>query len=99
LNEDSKNFLPKGKKKPKKKKSRSINKLNFNDEEKAEQIPLSARIMAVLDVYNALTTDRPYRKALTKEKSIDILEKGKGSRFDSYVVEMFIKILMEEKNE
>jgi len=63
---------------------------------KGEETPLSARVLSILDVYNALTTDRPYRKALTKEKVINILEERKGTQFDPDITDVFIKILREE---
>jgi HD-GYP domain-containing protein (c-di-GMP phosphodiesterase class II) len=50
--------------------------------------------MAVLDVYNALTTDRPYRKALTKEKALVTLKEGKGTQFDPYILEVFINKIL-----
>jgi len=58
-----------------------------------ENIPLGARILAVVDAYDAMKSDRPYRKALTEETVIQELKRGSGSQFDSQVVEVFLEIL------
>ncbi len=55
-----------------------------------DQIPLSARLFAVADVWDALTSDRPYRKAWTEEKALDYILKNKGKHFDPQVVELFL---------
>ncbi len=54
-----------------------------------EAIPLGARIVAVADAFDAMTTDRPYRKALALEKAWEILREGAGSQWDAAVVEAF----------
>ncbi len=56
-----------------------------------EDIPLYGRICAVADVFDALTTDRPYRGALPVEKAREILADGKGSHFDPELVDLFIE--------
>lgn len=60
---------------------------------KGKQIPLSARIFAVVDVWDALTSDRPYRKAWPKEKAIEYIKEQKGKHFDPGVVNVFITII------
>ncbi|OVE75267.1 hypothetical protein BVX98_07955 [bacterium F11] len=55
-----------------------------------EEIPLGARIVAILDAWGAMTSDRPWRKALTTEKALDEIRKGAGTQFDPNVVEAFI---------
>jgi HD-GYP domain-containing protein (c-di-GMP phosphodiesterase class II) len=60
---------------------------------KKEEIPIGARIIAVADAYDAMTTDRPYRKALSKEEAIRRLKEGSGTQFDPKVVKAFLKIL------
>jgi HD-GYP domain-containing protein (c-di-GMP phosphodiesterase class II) len=55
-----------------------------------EEIPLSARIFAVVDVFDALTADRPYKKAMPLEQALSILEKGAGNHFDPHIVHTFI---------
>lgn len=60
---------------------------------KAEQIPLGARILAVADAYQAMTSDRPYRKALPQEVAISELEKGKDRQFEAKLVDVFVAVL------
>lgn len=60
---------------------------------KGEDIKLGARIMAVADSFDAMITDRPYRKALTREEAIAELKNNSGTQFDPKVVEAFLKIL------
>jgi PAS domain S-box-containing protein len=57
------------------------------------QIPLAARIFAVVDVYDALTSDRPYRKAWTKQKTLDYLRENVDLQFDKTVFEKFEQII------
>ena len=61
-----------------------------------EAIPLPARIIAVADAYDAMVSDRPYRKALLKEEAIEVLKTNAGTQFDPKVVEIFIKYLNEQ---
>lgn len=56
---------------------------------KGESIPLESRIISVADVYDSLTSDRPYRKAMSPYEAKEIIEKGSGSDFDPGVVEAF----------
>jgi len=58
-----------------------------------EQIPLEARIVAVVDVFDALTSNRPYRLAFTLEAALGVLRDGCGSQFDAEVVSAFERIL------
>ena len=55
-----------------------------------EQIPLHARIFSVIDNWDALTTDRPYRKAWPREKAIHYLREQSGKKFDPTIVDVFI---------
>ncbi|MFH2040753.1 MAG: HD domain-containing phosphohydrolase [Chloroflexota bacterium] len=59
---------------------------------KGEQIPLAARLFAVVDVYDALTSDRPYRKAWTKEKALKHIREQSGKHFDPKVVDAFFRL-------
>lgn len=59
---------------------------------KGEEIPLSARIMAVADVFDALVAERIYKKPFTYEKAMDIITEGAGKHFDPVVVKAFTKI-------
>lgn len=61
-----------------------------------QQIPLSARIFAVVDVWDALTSDRPYRQAWTKEKALDYIRAMAGRHFDPEVVDLFLKLGVEK---
>lgn len=65
---------------------------------KGEEIPLGARIVSVIDVYHALISDRPYRKALSQEEAIRIIKEERGRKFDPEVVDAFLKILKREKS-
>ncbi len=62
---------------------------------KGEQIPLSARLFAVVDVYDALTSDRPYRSAWTRSQAIEYLREQSGKLFDPQVVAYFLELLNE----
>jgi putative nucleotidyltransferase with HDIG domain len=56
---------------------------------RGEEIPLESRIITVADVYDALTSDRPYRKAITPFDAKEIIMKGSGTEFDPVVVRAF----------
>ncbi|MGD0611921.1 MAG: HD domain-containing phosphohydrolase [Anaerolineales bacterium] len=58
---------------------------------KGEQIPLSARIFSVVDVWDALTSDRPYRKAWAENAALEYIQAQSGISFDPKVVDMFLK--------
>lgn len=60
---------------------------------KGEAIPFTARILAVADVYDALTSTRSYREAWTHEKAIGVITKDSGTHFDPAVVEVFLRII------
>lgn len=60
---------------------------------KGEQIPLAARIFAVVDVWDALTHDRPHRKAFTEAQALDYIREQSGRHFDPRVVEAFLRLL------
>ncbi len=57
-----------------------------------DSIPIGAKIIAVADVYDALTTDRPYRKALSPIEGKEEIIKGSGTHFDPEVVKCFVKV-------
>jgi PAS domain S-box-containing protein/putative nucleotidyltransferase with HDIG domain len=61
------------------------------------QIPLAARIFAVVDVWDALISNRPYRKAFTKVKAAEFVRKNGGILFDPQVVNAFFKLVADEK--
>ncbi|STQ89617.1 response regulator [Iodobacter fluviatilis] len=59
---------------------------------KGDEIPLSARLMAVADVYDALVSKRVYKEAFSHEKSVAIILEGKGKHFDPDLIDGFIKV-------
>jgi putative two-component system response regulator len=56
------------------------------------EIPLQARIMSIIDVYDALVSERPYKKALTHEKAVEIILEESGRHFDPSIVDVFRSI-------
>lgn len=62
---------------------------------KGEEIPLGARILSVVDYYDALTSDRPYHKAMTHEAALALLQQEAGRALDPAVVQMFVKMAAE----
>jgi putative nucleotidyltransferase with HDIG domain len=71
----------------------------YPDGLKGGEIPLGARIVAVVDVYHALTSNRPYRAAYDKEEALSIIKNGSGTQFDPAIVKAFISVIkqMEKK--
>ena len=64
---------------------------------KAKEIALGARIMAVADAYDAMVSERPYRKAYSKKGAIEELKKNSGTQFDPQVLKAFLKVLKKEQ--
>ena len=64
----------------------------YPDKLKGEEIPLAARIMAIADVYDALSTKRVYKDALPQEKCIQIIMENKGTQFDPVIADKFFEI-------
>jgi putative two-component system response regulator len=60
---------------------------------KGEEIPLAGRIIAIADVFDALTTERPYKKAWSVKDAVDLIEKNSGSHFDPNLVSLFREVL------
>src|SRR5256714_1128777 len=65
---------------------------------RAEQIPLVARIISVVDFYDATRCDRPYRKGMKREDSLALLQKMSGTSFDPKVVQFFVQHVTEFDN-
>jgi len=65
----------------------------YPDGLKGENIPLGARIIGVADAFGAMTTDRPYRKALSVAEAVKELKKFSGTQFDPHIVEIFLSML------
>ena len=62
-----------------------------------DDIPIGARIIAVVDAYVAMTTNRPYRRALSTAQAVDELRQGIGTHFDPVVCAIFLKLLFERR--
>ena len=62
---------------------------------KGEEIPLGARVLGVADLYDAMTSDRAYRKGLSKETVIEELKRVSGTQLDPGIAEVFIEMLMQ----
>jgi HD-GYP domain-containing protein (c-di-GMP phosphodiesterase class II) len=60
---------------------------------KGEQIPLFGRIIAVADVFDALTNDRPHRDRLPAGQAMQLIKEQKGSKFDPAVVDVFLEVM------
>lgn len=65
---------------------------------KGEEIPLECRIMVIVDAYDAMTNDRPYRKAMSREEALKELKRMAGNQFDPELVQLFTQTIMEEEN-
>jgi len=71
----------------------------YPDHLRGEETPLAARIVAVVDVWDALSTARPYKPALPQERVRGLLRKDRGSHFDAALVDLFLSLLDEEGEE
>jgi len=65
---------------------------------KGEEIPLLARIIAIVDTFDTMTSDRPHRKALTKKEALEYIRENAGTQFDPDLVALFLSILEEPKS-
>ena len=70
-----------------------VNGTGYPDGLKGDEIPLDARIMAVADAYDAMTSDRAYRKGMPHEKAIEIITSGAGTQWDAQCVEAFLGVI------
>lgn len=61
------------------------------------EIPIGARILAVADAYDAMTSNRAYRDALSHEQAIEILEEGAGTQWDAMIIKAFLEMLEDEQ--
>ena len=62
---------------------------------KGHDIPLLGRLMAIADVYDALISERPYKKAFTHERSVEIMKAGRGTHFDPALLDLFLEVTEE----
>src|SRR5260221_565035 len=60
---------------------------------KGQEIPLGARILSVVDCYDAVTSDRPYRPRMTRQQAEQVLRDRRGLMYDPWVVDAFLKIV------
>ncbi|MCL2187677.1 MAG: response regulator [Defluviitaleaceae bacterium] len=65
---------------------------------KANEIPLLGRIMAIIDVYDALVSERPYKKAYTHEHAMQIIKENRGTHFDPLITDVFDEIHLQFEN-
>jgi HD-GYP domain-containing protein (c-di-GMP phosphodiesterase class II) len=59
---------------------------------KGEEIPLGSRIVAVINAFDAMVSERPYRQPLSESQAVEELKRGAGSQFDPKVVEAFLRV-------
>ncbi|MEF3693003.1 MAG: HD domain-containing phosphohydrolase [Acholeplasmataceae bacterium] len=64
---------------------------------KGEEIPIRARIITIADSFDAMVSDRPYRKALSNEKALSEIKRCAGTQFDPKIAELFIELFKEER--
>lgn len=57
-----------------------------------EDIPLSARIVRIVDTYDSILSERVYRKAHSKEEALGYMKEGRGTKFDPYILDVFLKV-------
>ena len=62
-----------------------------------DEVPVAARLISAIDAYDAMTNDRPYRKAMTHEEALAELEHGSGTQFDPAVVEALKAVLHDRR--
>ncbi len=71
----------------------------YPDQLKGDEIPLTARILAVVDCFDSIREDRPFRRGMTTEEATALLQRGAGNHFDPQVVELFLKNLRRFESE
>jgi putative nucleotidyltransferase with HDIG domain len=66
----------------------------YPDGLRGDEIPLGARVLAVVDCYDALTSDRPYRRELPHETAIAMIREGRGKMYDPQIADAFLSLLV-----
>jgi diguanylate cyclase (GGDEF)-like protein/putative nucleotidyltransferase with HDIG domain len=67
----------------------------YPDGLRGEQIPMTARIISVVDCFDSVREDRPFRRGMTRDEAVALLLRGSGTHFDPHVIELFIEHLAE----
>jgi putative nucleotidyltransferase with HDIG domain len=67
----------------------------YPDGLQGEEIPITARILSVVDCFDAVREDRQYRKGMTRQEAIDLVMQGRGTQYDPYIVSTFVRNLPE----
>jgi energy-coupling factor transport system substrate-specific component len=65
----------------------------YPDSLRADEIPFEAKIISVVDVFNALTSDRPYRETLDRDGAFEVIQGASGSQLDSELVGLLRKVV------
>ena len=63
-----------------------------------EEIPLEARMLSIIDTYDAMTSDRPYRKAVCSEAALAEIRRCAGTQFDPELVAIFVNLIEQEQS-
>jgi len=71
----------------------------YPDGLKGEDIPITARIMAIVDCFDSVREDRPFRSGMTRDEAVALLSKGAGTHFDPKIVELFVQNLAKFETE
>ncbi|HHU78290.1 MAG: HD-GYP domain-containing protein [Caldicoprobacterales bacterium] len=71
----------------------------YPDNLSGDQVSIDAYILAVIDAYDAMTSDRPYRKAMSKQKAMDIIREERGRQFHPQIADILLSILEQEEDE
>src|SRR5262249_26496865 len=65
----------------------------YPDRQAGDDIPLGARVLAIADCYDALTSHRPYRRALNRDSAIAMIRERRGSKFDPALTDSFLQVV------
>jgi len=66
---------------------------------KGEQIPLISRVLAIVDAYDVMTHDRPYRKAVSMREAVEEIQECASTQFDPYLADVFVQIMVSSHTE
>lgn len=71
----------------------------YPDGLKEYEIPFGARVIAIADSFDAMTSDRPYRQAMSNDEAIQVLLEGRGAQWDPNIVNAFVEMMSKEADE